>query len=301
MLSICIPTYNFDSRPLLSVLMKQIEASADKVELIVMDDASEESVQSLYNDIDTRIQFIQLKENVGRSKIRNLLAKEASHDYLLFIDGDSSVLSDDFLETYLDELKNQPAIDVFCGGSVYADQPASSEELLRWKYSKVREKKSAAFLKQYPYQSFTSNNFIIKKQVFLSILFEERLTQYGHEDTLFGFELKRKGVSILHLNNPVLNGDLDNNAQFLEKTRLGISNLLKILDLIGYDEQFIRLLPLLRTYFKIKLFGLEIFLRWWFKANRKRLEKKFKQGKGSLLAFDFYRLGVLSILFRNQK
>jgi glycosyltransferase involved in cell wall biosynthesis len=301
MLSICIPTYNFDSRPLLSDLLKQIQQSSEKIELLVMDDASEESVQSLYKELDTRIQFIQLKENVGRSKIRNLLAKEATHDYLLFIDGDSSILSDVFLTNYLVELKKQPAIAVFCGGSVYADQAASSEEMLRWKYSKAREKKSAVFLKEFPYQSFTSNNFIIKKEVFLNILFEERLTQYGHEDTLFGFELKQKGISIQHLNNPVLNGDLDSNTHFLEKTRLGISNLLKILDLIDYDEQFIRLLPLLRTYFKIKLFGLEIFLRWWFKANRKRLEKKFKQGKGSLLAFDFYRLGVLSILFRNQK
>ncbi|MEQ8625735.1 MAG: glycosyltransferase [Vicingaceae bacterium] len=301
MLSICIPTYNYDCRPLLNNLMKQIEGCKEKVELIAMDDASGESFQLLYKNLDTQIQFIQLKENVGRSKIRNLLAKEASHDYLLFIDGDSSVLSDNFLVTYLDILKNQPATTVFCGGSIYADQPASSEEMLRWRYSKAREKKSEHFLRKYPYQSFTSNNFIIKKEVFLSILFEERIKSYGHEDTLFGFELKRKAISIQHIDNPVLNGDLDSNALFLEKTRIGISNLLKILDLLEYDEQFIRLLPLLRTYFKIKLFGLEIFLRWWFKANRKRLEKKFKQGKGSLLTFDFYRLGVLSTLFKNQK
>lgn len=301
MLSICIPTYNYDCRSLLSDLMKQIERSKEQVELIVMDDASDESFQACYKKLDPRIQFFQLKENVGRSKIRNLLAKEANYDYLLFIDGDSSVLSDDFLLTFREQIKKQPTTAVFCGGSVYADQPASSEEVLRWKYSKAREKKSAAFLRKYPYQSFTSNNFIIKKEVFLSILFEERLTQYGHEDTLFGFELKQKGISIQHLDNPVLNGDLDDNALFIEKTKLGIANLLKILNLLAYDEQFIRLLPLLRTYFRIKLFGLEIFLRWWFKANRKRLEKKFQQGKGSLLAFDFYRLGVLSTLFRNQK
>ena len=246
------------------------------------------------------IQFIQLKENVGRSKIRNLLAKQATHEYLLFIDGDSSIISADFLENYIDHLKNHEATTVICGGSVYADQAPSSDELLRWKYSKTRENKSAGFLKKYPYQSFTSNNFIIKKSAFLSILFEERLTEYGHEDTLFGFQLKQKGITIQHINNPVLNGDLDNNAQFLEKTKLGISNLIKILNLLDYEEEFIGHLPLLRTYFKLKLFGLEIFLRWWFKANRKRLEKNFKEGNGSLLSFDLYRLGVLSILFRNQ-
>ena len=301
MLSICIPTYNFDCRPLLNDLLQQAEKAAEKVEIIVMDDASKLSIQELYHQLDSRIHFWQLAQNVGRSKIRNLLANKATQKYLLFIDGDSSVIREDFISTYINQIKENPTTAVFCGGSVYADQAASKEELLRWKYSKAREKKSVSFLQKHPYHSFTTNNFVIEKTLFLRILFEERLTQYGHEDTLFGFELKRRNISLLHLSNPVLNGDLDNNEQFLEKSEEGLANLLKILELLDYNEQFIQMLPILRIYFRLKILGLEIFLSWWFKRNRKQLEKKFKAGEGSLRQFDFYRLGLLSLLFRNQK
>ena len=300
MLSICIPTYNFDCRSLLNDLLEQAEKAIGKVELIVIDDASEASIRSLYNGLDSRINFQQLKQNVGRSKIRNLLAEKATQQYILFIDGDSSLIEGDFIFTYLSQIKENSAVAVFCGGSVYADQAASDSELLRWKYSKAREKKSVSFLQKHPYRSFTTNNFVIKRELFLSILFEERLTAYGHEDTLFGFELKRRNVSLLHLSNPVLNGDLDDNEQFLEKSKEGVANLLKILDLLNYNEQFIQMLPILRIYFRIKVIGLEIFLSWWFKTNRKSLEKKFKQGKGSLRQFDFYRLGLLSRLFKRS-
>lgn len=135
----------------------------------------------------------------------------------------------------------------------------------------------------------------------MEIRFDERLIEYGHEDTLFGFRLMENKVPILYYKNHVLNGNLDTNEVFLHKTRQGIGNLLSILDFLDYNQQFIKMVPLLKYYFSIKLLGGEIFLRWWFRVFRRTLEQSFTEGKVKLRLFDLYRLGVLSVLFRKQR
>lgn len=301
MLSICIPIYNFDCRPLVDDLLAQIKSQDEQVELIVIDDASEEHYQKLFKSIDKQVKFFQLEQNIGRSKIRNLLASYAKGTHLLFIDGDSSIIREDFLKVYLDHLKNDFCETVICGGSVYTEVEPEKKYRLRWKYSTAREQKSKETLRKHPCRSFTTNNFLIKKSTFDNIKFDDSLAGYGHEDTLFGFELMKTKCSIKHIDNAVLNGDLDTNTEYLEKTTESISNLLKIANKLDFQEEFVSLIPLLSVYFKIKLLGLEIFLKWWFKLNRKRLEKRFIDGKVNLILFDFYRLGALSILFRKLK
>jgi len=41
--------------------------------------------------------YIQLDNNIGRAKIRNLFLKYAKYDYLLFLDCDTFIISDDFV------------------------------------------------------------------------------------------------------------------------------------------------------------------------------------------------------------
>ncbi|MBL4706961.1 MAG: glycosyltransferase family 2 protein [Flavobacteriales bacterium] len=300
MLSICIPIYNFDCSALVDDLLRQVSQLKEEVEIIVIDDASKPEFRQKLAELNSKVNSIQLKENIGRSRIRNLLAEKAMNKYLLFIDGDSSIVSENFVKNYIELLKRGQFSMVICGGSVYQIETPDKEYILRWKYSKSREQKSKSFLKKHPYQSFTTNNFIIDKEIFQSILFDEKIEEYGHEDTLFGFELMKKKVSIQHVENVVLNGDLDTNMEYLNKVKLSISNLLKIANNLEYDREFIRLIPLLKVYFQLKLFGFEIFLGIWFRLNRNRLEGKFKQGRVNLTSFDLYRLGVLSTLFKRS-
>jgi glycosyltransferase involved in cell wall biosynthesis len=301
MLSICIPTYNVDSRPLINDLVSQLRELEHEVQLLLIDDASATSFRDLYKDLPPEVEFEQLEENIGRSRIRNLLAEKASQAYLLFLDGDSTIVSEQFIKRYLDLLEKEKDLKVVCGGSVYSDKAPEDAYLLRWSYSKAREKKSEKSLNGSPYRSFTSNNFLIEREVFLTIRFDERLKEYGHEDTLLGFRLMENRVPIFHLKNYVLNANLDANGEFLHKTRQGISNLLEILDFLDYDQKFIDMVPLLKYYFRIKLLGGEIFLRWWFRLFRPSLERSFIEGKVQLRLFDLYRLGVLSTLFRRRR
>jgi hypothetical protein len=73
-----------------------------------------------------------------------------------------------------------------------------------------------------------TNNFVVPKAVMLNIPFDETVTTYGHEDTLFGFQLQAAGIDILHLDNPVLHIGLDEAAHWLEKQRIAIQNLYRL-------------------------------------------------------------------------
>ena len=75
------------------------------------------------------------------------------------------------------------------------------------------------------------------------VKFDERITKYGHEDTLFGFELKKNNTQITHIDNPVINGNLETNEEFIEKTEEGLLNLLKIVEFLSFDKAFTEFAP----------------------------------------------------------
>ena len=50
-------------------------------------------------------------------------------------------------------------------------------------------------------------NLLAPKDIFQKIAFNEKLNGYGHEDTLFGVELKKEGVTMAHIDNPIIHLD----------------------------------------------------------------------------------------------
>jgi hypothetical protein len=84
---------------------------------------------------------------------------------------------------------------------------------------------------------------MIKKEIFDKTHFNDKLYNYGHEDTLLGFELMLAGITIEHINNPVLHGGLVTNEEFLKKTVSGIQNLLIILNEMNQRKEFIDNVP----------------------------------------------------------
>ena len=93
MLSICIPVYNYDVSNLIINLKHQAQTAGINYEILVFDDYSSEYRMQYNNKVykDINIKTKCLAENVGRSRIRNLLISEAKYEYLLFIDADSEI------------------------------------------------------------------------------------------------------------------------------------------------------------------------------------------------------------------
>lgn len=286
-LSVCIPVYNTDVTELVEQLFHQSSFQSRKVEIIVIDDKSEPSWKTKLKSLEGKCRIIELEQNIGRSRIRNRFLNYAAGKYLLFIDGDSSIISSDFLSLYLTQLEQNNSL-VLLGGSIYQKEKPERNKLLRWRYSIERESKSAE-LRMKGNHAFKTNNFIVQKSIFETIKFDETLNGYGHEDTLYGIELERKRVIIDHIDNPVLNKHLDTNEVFLNKTENAIQNLLEI-----YKKSFkvpeIKQLKLIRFYEKLKRFRLLFLVTIFFVLTEKLLFRLLKSGNFTLWMFDFYKL-----------
>lgn len=294
-LSILIPVYNQDCRRLLTDLSRQAQALSIEFELIVMEDGSTLYVQE--NEAAARNQpntnHILLPHNIGRSAIRNRLAMEARYDWLLFMDCDSKIISPSYLHHYEMEIKawhEQASIVAVCGGRIYGPRgDVDSGHILHWTYGTHREPDG-----WHPNASrpFLSNNFLARQSLFRIVRFDEQLKGYGHEDTLFGIELKRHNLQIRFTANPIMHEGLDDNLTFLRKAEESMRNLSLIKQrLISTDEcRTIRILNALRQVEHWKLKSVVRLLGKWLSPL---IRKQLLGSHPHLYLLDFYKLAIL--------
>ena len=299
MLSICIPVYNTDVNRLVDDLIKQTETLTIDVELILIDDCSSEEFKKLNNSVSKKTKYISLEKNIGRAKIRNLFLDYSRFEYLLFIDNDSVIISKNYLSHYIEIIK-QGKCSVVCGGRIYTKDPPVRRKRLRWKYGIKKESRPYHFRQLSPYRSFMTNNFLIHREVLQDIKFDERLTEYGHEDTLFGYDLKKREIKICHNDNPVLNGIPEDNAEYLRKTETGIVNLIRILNYVDYDNDFIKDITILKYHKKLTSMHLEGIILVTFALTKPILRLILTSGFANLHLFNFYKLGILTQYYKNK-
>ena len=112
--------------------------------------------------------FYPLKDNVGRSAIRNYLSEEAAYNWLLFLDSDVLPASPLFIDNYLKEASKKTGA-VFCGGIRYLASD-ENKKLLRYKYGIKFEEINVDKRKKRPYKFFFTANFLIDKDIEVSDL-----------------------------------------------------------------------------------------------------------------------------------
>ena len=226
MLSILIPTRDYTCYQLVADLHEQAEGLGIPYEILVAEDGSRSQVNIIANHKITELshcRHIVNKENVGPANIRNLLAREATYGWILFIDSDAKVEKPDFLATYYQHIGKA---DVVVGGLLHQQENHDPHRSLRFKYEKEADgHRSAAERSLQPYSKFTTFNFMMRRSTFLCILFDKNCREYGYEDALFGVELKKRGISILHIDNPLIHTGLDTNERFLEKSEQALRTL----------------------------------------------------------------------------
>lgn len=290
-ISICIPVYNFKVDNLVDALIRQARMLDIPFEIILIDDCSEPAIQE-HNAKLTQdgLRYVQLESNIGRASIRNRFLEYANYGHLLFLDCDSVIITDDFLANYIRSIQQYPDA-VHCGGAAYYSEAPARIRRLRWKYGVKRECRPAALRALQPAKSFMTGNFAIPKKTLGSIRFDDRLKGYGHEDTLFGIELKRRQIRVAHLDNPVINGYLEENAGFLANTEKGIENLAFLLRNSEYGSEFVDEINLLRWYYKLGWF--KKLVGGMFALVGPQVRCLLEKGIVNLYLFDFYKLGML--------
>lgn len=290
-ISLLIPVLNYDIVALVHSMKNAIGKVPELLEILIGDDGSAPEFREKYRSLEGNgVRLIISEKNIGRSSIRNRLAMEAKGDYILYIDADSMVpaTAEAFLKKYI---SMAGLTRVLVGGILYHDSPPGDpDKLLRWKYGRMKEQKKASERNKHPHAGFSTFNVLIEKSVFSKIRFNEELRQYGHEDTLMGYQLKKAGISILHIDNGLIHEGIESNKEFLAKTKLGIENLSKLYDKVTDKRSFSQTVRMLRIYHKLRLIRMTRILAGVFIRYRERMEIGLDSNKISLKLFSFYKI-----------
>ena len=294
MISVLIPVYNYDITSLVNCLQRYIAESSDFDEIIIGSDGSDDNFLDQYKKLASleRVKLVNSPRNRGRAAIRNLMAESTSASHLLFIDADALMPSD--TSAYLEEYSNSISkAAVVCGGVAYRSTPPDDpDKLLRWRYGSSREQKSARRRNRKPYASFSGFNFMVEKELFDKVRFDDEFRKYGHEDTLFGYRLKELGVKVLHIENCLVHDGLEPNRIFLQKSEEGIDNLSLLYDKIDDRRSLAKQVKLLRYYSFLYNTGLNRLAEKFYNRWGTRLAITFRSGKGAVWLFSLYRLAM---------
>ena len=197
-----------------------------------------------------------------------------------------------FISRYINHLSKDGLV---YGGRCYEKHPPKdARQYFRWWYGVNRETISARQRVKQPYHSFMTNNFLIPKSIFNEVQLDETIKGYGHEDTLFGLELKKRGIAIHHIDNPLCHIGLETFEEYMDKTKEGIRNLKKLMD----EQKVDRSVKLYRYYSWVQKIGVATTIFNYFNKNERLIIEKLKTPEPHLKWFDLYKLGYLISLTR---
>lgn len=295
-LSVLIPVYNQDVTELVQTLYTQCTEAGILFEIRLYDDASTAETKILNQALNQleHVFYVELQQNIGRSAIRNLLAREAKYNYLLFLDNDNAIPNPDYISRYQQAAEPETIV---LGGTAYSPEKPTSAYVLRWVYGREREQKTAQERSLHPYHHFSINNTLLWRETFTRIGLDERLREYGFEDVAFGIEAEKAGVRIKHIDNPVIHLGIDRTDRFLEKTQEAVRNLHRLSSAPHLSEHS----GLLRMYRRLQNLGLAGTYRSLFQLGEKQILRNLHSAEPNLFYFDLYRLKLLAEVAIREK
>ena len=293
MISVLIPTYNYNVYPLVREMHKQLDKAGIDFEIRVCDDASTQKFESeefLYEL--SSVTYTKNTQNSGRIATRYRLAGNARYEYLLFMDADVFPADRFFVSKLIKNIETNQA-DVFFGGIKVPVNLPDTNKSLRWKYGKFRENKPLSERLKNPYKSLLSGSFVIKKNVFLDDVKDLLpLKRYGL-DPFFSYKLKLNNRNIYHYINPVTHLGLETNSEFLNKTTEALKTYKFLIDNHLISKDYIKITALAS---KISQFFPRFLSRSIYKISKPLLEKNLLSSNPSLKLFDIYKLLYFSQL-----
>ena len=290
MISILIPSYNYNTLSLVEELNHQAILENIVFEIIVQDDASpvnEITALNLKINQLPNCKFERNETNLGRGQNRNSLVSKATYDWILLLDCDTFPKSKNFIKKYIESTKDNLKKAVF-GGIIYHDEKPKEDEMLRWVFGKNREEIPLQKRRSNPFHYALISNILIRKEVLVSYPFDSQIFNYGYEDIVFVLRLKKEQISIDHIENPAYHVNLEKSAIFLNKFHSSLQNLKLVVDnkIMSPNDT-----SLTKIYAKLERFHLVTLAAFQFNIFNKYLTKNLLSKNPSLFIFDIYRLG----------
>lgn len=296
MISLLIPTYNYNVYPLVLELYEQCEKCGIDFEIIVLDDCSSIHFpeHNQINDFE-KSRYLVNNKNLGRSATINKLAALSKFDYMLILEADAFPSQKNYIHLYLNSIQQKPQA-VF-GGVNYAEVKPAKTAMLRWIYGKARESKSLDYRIANPFDIVFSWNLLIEKKLFLDLSFDSSITTYGFEDLVFLKQLKSANVKIIQIENTLIHQNEEQSAVFTEKSKAAVGNLVDLYQrkiLSGKDSN------LLKAFEIVEKLQLVSTVAKFFIHFENKMEKNLLAKKPSLVIFDLYRLGYYCLLNKKR-
>jgi glycosyltransferase involved in cell wall biosynthesis len=290
MISILIPSYTYNTLPLVEELHSQAILENLEFEIIVQDDASPiNDITQINTEINSipNCRFERNETTLGRGQNRNSLVTKAKYSWLLFLDCDTFPQHKNFIKKYI-ENAIKSGTDAVYGGIAYHKQKPDADEMLRWVYGKKREEIQLERRIKYPFKHSLISNFLVRKEIIEKFPFDNKLFQYGYEDIVLIQELEKNSIIITQIENPAYHLQLENSAVFLEKTKHSLSNLKLLIDRKVFADDNT---SLIKTYQLISKMGLRSFVAFIFKNTEGSLTRNLLSKNPSLTLFLLYKLG----------
>lgn len=293
MLSILIPTYNYNVYSLVTELKSQADALGIAYEILVQDDAS-----TFFLKENTEINILQHcsytvnHENLGRGNNINLLNNRAKFDYVLIMEADAFPEKKDYLQHLIASIN--PETQVLFGGVTYPNEKPEKDKLLRWKYGNERESIPLSERLKNPYHFVFTWNLLLKKELLSNYHFPYNVKDYGYEDVVFIKQLKENNIPIQHIENRLVHFNTETSLTFIGKTEKAITTLNQLIEDKKLDLKDTKIG---KAYRIIQFWQLDIIIRFMFKRLSKQMIANLTSSNPSLIVLDLYKLYI----FLNRK
>ena len=128
--SVIIPVYNAETY-LSSCVDSVLRQTLDKVEVIIVNDGSTDGSMALCREkygANPNVRLIDMERNMGPAAARNRGMREASGEYIAFVDSDDAVLEDELKHMYI-AAKLTDADVLHATGAIYPLEDSPSDHL----------------------------------------------------------------------------------------------------------------------------------------------------------------------------
>ena len=225
-LSVLIPFFNDDPRPLIAALTT---ALPEGVEILALDDgrpdaALNSQVASAVNGLNSPCALLTSRINRGRSAARNRLAQAARGAWLLFLDADM-VPGPDFITRWLLAMENTAA-DALFGG--YKPGAPTAETRVHARLAAASDPADAAERSRIGTTAVCSSNLASRREVLHAIPFEESYTGWGWEDVDWALSAAQQ-FQLGHIDNPASHAGLETVDELLSKFARSGENFARLL------------------------------------------------------------------------
>ena len=230
-LSILTPFYKESPTPLLEALGQDPAMQSGDIEVILIDDGSDQSelTDAVVTCLGLQVYpatLLTLSRNEGRAAGRNHLRQAARSDYYLFLDSDMLPDGEDFIQTWLDLVaKDRPAV-VFGGFSLKQASQDRTYDLHRAMASHS-DTVSAEIRRKTPEKYIFTSNLLIRADVLTQEGFDPAFTGWGWEDVEWSMRVSRRWP-IGHIDNTATHLGLDSAATIASKYEQSVGNFSRV-------------------------------------------------------------------------